>query len=491
MADEAHESSVLDKGLESLAGSIQHFIDGATHTSHDHGAPLTFFEKYFTPKGWVKWGAGEHGISRGTLLITLYVPLLVVGALLVPDFPNLIFGWLLVTAPISLSIGMAYAFWRAWIWYAQSHFIFFRTRPVLLEVKMPPEVTKSPRAMEQVLTNLWIRMSTTTPIDKYWSGGVIPYFSLELVSIGGQIHFYIWTSRENLRNEIEANMYAQYPEVEITQVSDYSIDFHFDDAHHDAFVGDQIMESYHVSRHDFRINAYPFKTYIDFELDKDPKEELKVEPFAQVLEVLSALNPEEQAWIQIVIKGNFEKHWEKMVKDEIKKIRREASVNPGKENADDSDSDKYGFPRPTWREQELMKSIERNLGKLPFDTGMRMIYIAPKGKMRGAEYSAVRWIWRPFGNPSYQTYIRPRNAHNDFDWPWQDYQGRRWRHEIHRYLDAYRRRQMFFPPWEDPRNVMTTEMLATLWHPPSSTIRAPGLQRISSSKGEAPPNLPM
>ena len=130
------------------------------------------------------------------------------------------------------------------------------------------------------------------------------------------------------------------------------------------------------------------------------------------------------------------------------------------------------------------------MSKLPFDYGMRMIYHAPRGKMRGAEYSAIRWLWRPYGNPNFQVYIRPRHAHNDFDWPWQDFRGIREEHETHRYLDAYRRRQVFHAPWKAWTNVTSTEVLATLWHPPSRTIQAPGLQRIPSSKAEPPPNLP-
>jgi hypothetical protein len=103
----------------------------------------------------------------------------------------------------------------------------------------------------------------------------------------------------------------------------------------------------------------------------------------------------------------------------------------------------------------------------------------------------VRWIWRPYANPNWGVHLRPRNAHNDFDWPWQDYHDHRYYHEIHRYLDAYRRRQMWNPPWEDTRNTTSVEVLATMWHPPSRTVQAPGLQRIPSAKAEPPPNLPM
>lgn len=491
MAEEAHQKSIVESIFDWLAQQIQSFIDGAAHGGgHGHETPKGI-AGWFSVHAWVTY-VGEKGISRGTFLIFNFLALLIAGWVLVADFPKLVLGWILVTLPITLPVSMTIGAWHVWKWYIKSYFIFARTKPILLEVKMPTEVTKSPRAMELVFTSLWFRLSTTTVIDKNWQGGSMPYYSFELVSLGGEVHFYVWLQRDYLRNVFETNMYAQYPEVEIVEVSDYAIDFHFDDDKHRAFVGDQVLESNTILRHDPRVNAYPLKTYIDFELDKDPKEEFKVEPMAQVLEVLSSLQPGEQAWVQIVIKAHPGKEWQKLVEDEVIRLRREASVQPGKENADDHDPDKYGaFPRPTWAEQELMKSMERNLSKLAFDFGARMIFIGPKNNFNSPRATAVRWIWRPYANPHWGIQLRPRNAHNDFDWPWQDYKDHRYYHEIHRYLDAYRRRQMWNPPWEDDRNTTSVEVLATLWHPPSRTIRAPGLQRIPSAKSEPPPNLPM
>lgn len=486
MAEEAHEASLIDRAVGSLAEKIEHLITGG-HNGHEHSKLQTWFILH----EWVEW-VGSKCISRGTFLVFLFVPTLIAATVLMPEFPTLVFSWLLLAFPIAAPIALVAGFWIAWIWYVRSNFIFTRTDPVLLEVKMPQEITKSPRAMELVFSNLWIRMSETTEIDKYWYGGVRPYFSFELASLGGQVHFYIWCGRSFLRNIIESNMYAQYPEVEIVEVDDYATSFHYDHHKHVAFVGNYVFESHHVKKEDPQINAYPIRTYVDFELDKDPKEEFKVEPFAQVLEVLGALNPDEQAWIQIVIRSHLSKDkWKTIVEKEVQKIRKQASIQPGKEEAPEDEERKYGFPRPTWKEQELMKSMERNLGKLPFEFGARMIFIGTRGKLRSAEYTAIRWLFRPFANPNYAVMLRPRFAHNDFDYPWQDFRDIRWEHDTHRYIDAYRRRQVFHPPWQSWVNITSVEVLASIWHPPSRTIKVPGLQRIPSSKGEPPPNLPM
>jgi len=485
MAEEKEEKSVAGSIIEWLAHGIESLLSGGG--GHGNDDEESFLHRWFSISGWVDF-VGSWMISRALFIIVIYIPTFIACAILFPDFPRLTIGWLLLTLPITLAIGLIAGFWGTWVWYVQSNFIFRYTNPVLLEVKMPTDVMKSPRAMELVIGNLWIRSSETTFIDRYWNGGVRPYFSFEMASFGGEIHFFIWT-RRGFKNVVESNFYAQYPEVEIVEVEDYASRFQYDHHKHQCFVTDYVFESFHVDRHDERINAFPIKTYVDFELDKDPKEELKVEPFAQVLEVLNNLNKDEQAWVQIVIRSHLKSKWKKIVEDEIEQIRENAAEQIA---LGDNGEKKFGFPHPTEQQKEQMRTMARNLGKLPFEFSIRGLYIAPRGKMRSAEYTAFRWIFRPFANPNYLVMLRPRNAHNDFDYPWQDFRDIRWEHETHRYFDAYRRRMVFHPPWQnDKPNITSNEVLATIWHPPSRTIQTPGLQRIPSAKSAPPPNLPM
>lgn len=485
MPDEA-KPGFADSFVESLAGGIQGFL-----TPHKKGREPGFAEKWLSLTTWVEY-IGDWTISRGLFLVSLYVPLFFVAAALLPEFSNLVLGWLLFGLPVLAPVALIGGFWGAWVWYVQSLFVFTRTDPILLEVKMPTEVTKSPRAMELVFANLWIRYSETTFIDRNWYGGLRPYFSFELVSHGGDVRFYIWTKRI-FKNTIEMNLYAQYPEVEITEVEDYATKFVYDE-NVECFVTEQPLESNiadwtwkdTLNPLDARINAFPPKTYIDFELDKDPKEELKVEPFAQVLEVLSSIGKEETIWVQIVFRAHLKKNWKTVVEKEVERIRRESTKL---QNGEEDES--AGFPRPTWKQTEQIRTLERHLSKLPFEIGVRAIYSAPAGKMRGPEYTAMRWIWRPYANPNWMSMLRPRRGHNVFDYAWQDWNSIRYRLFSRRFIDAYRRRCFFNYPWITPFNIMSVEVLASLWHPPSRTIRAPGLQRIAVSKAEAPVNLPM
>jgi len=131
------------------------------------------------------------------------------------------------------------------------------------------------------------------------------------------------------------------------------------------------------------------------------------------------------------------------------------------------------------------------MGKHIFNVGSRGVYIADPASFGAAGYTSVRWIWRPMGNPQYLNQMRPRRWHNPFDYPYQDLWDMRFDLHARRFFDAYRRRSHFYAPWSLPHNMMSTEVIATLWHPPSGGILAPGLKRIPAKKVSPPANLPM
>ena len=149
------------------------------------------------------------------------------------------------------------------------------------------------------------------------------------------------------------------------------------------------------------------------------------------------------------------------------------------------------FPRPAWRQNKQLEAMERHLGKFVYHVGMRSIYFAPNGKSASADITQIRAIWQQFSNPGWLNSIGAGFGHNEFDFPWQDYRGIRRELTTRRFLDAYRRRMFFHAPWVQPYMTMTNEAIATLWHPPSRAVTAPGLRRIPTAKAEPPSNLPM
>lgn len=425
-------------------------------------------------------------ISKFGMLIVIFVGVLVGLMFAIPGFGFTILSWLFATAPLWLPPVLAFLFWTMWIRSVRASYIASQSY-TLLEIKIPREIIKSPRTMELVLSGLHTG-SDGNFIAQWWKGQVRPWFSLEIASFGGELRFFVWT-RTFYKDFVEAQMYAQFPEVEIYPVEDYASLFAYDPDEHSVWGCD-----FKLSKAD----PLPIKTYIDYELDKDPKEELKVDPLAHMLEFLSSLKPGEQVWVQIMIRMNkdkrtkegtwFEKEdrWKSEAKQMIKDIREDATPK----YTDDEGKERPGFMTLNPSHKEQIDAIERSLAKYAFDVGIRGLYIAETDTFRAINITGLLALFKQFGSNNLNGFA-PFGWLSVFDYPWQDF--RNIRHESMKrgILDAFRRRSWFHPPYETPHYVMTTEELATIFRFPSRTIKAPGLRRTPATKSEPPPNLPI
>ncbi len=188
-------------------------------------------------------------------------------------------------------------FLSKWIQYIRAKYIK-EQETVLLELKLPKDITKSPAAMEIIIDAL-SQPGVGSYIDVFLKGRVRSWFSLELVSIGGQVKFFIWTQKK-FKNIIESQIYSQFPTVEIYEVPDYALQIPFDTEKY-SFWGMQLSLS--------KPDVYPIKTYIDYNLNKDPKEEYKIDPITPLLEFLGSVKHGEQVWIQILIQAHRKTHF--------------------------------------------------------------------------------------------------------------------------------------------------------------------------------------
>jgi len=430
------------------------------------------------------------GISEVGVLIILLVSLVLGIGFLSPDIAFSILAALVGFAPVWLPIILAMLFWRAWITYVRANFIANQD-VTLLEVKIPREISKSPKAMEAVFDGIHIGIGETTFINRWFEGKVRPWYSFELASVGGQIHFYIWT-RKFLKDIIESQIYAQYPDVEIYEVEDYAKKFVYD------------PKKYNVWGCDFKLSeddVFPIRTYRDYELDKDPKEEFVVDPIAHMFEYLSSIKMGEQAWIQILIrtdkeerreKGKLfkkEKRWKADAKVKIEEIYENATPEyPAAGGADEDRIKGLALLKPA--DKEKVEAIERSLAKKAYETGVRVLHIGPIDNFRAINTVGLLGVFKQFGSENLNS-LAPTRWFTAFSYPWEDFRNMRQESLKHQIIDAYQRRSWFHPPYETGHFVMTTEELATIYHFPSGAIKAPGLQRISSTKSEAPPNLPI
>jgi len=408
--------------------------------------------------------------------------------------------------PIWLPIILAIIFWDMWVHYIRNAY-FASLKYSLLEIKLPIEINKSPAAMEVVIDSFWQIGGETTFFDRYWTGKTRPYYALELVSIEGDVHFYVWT-RSSEKDLIESRIYSQYPGVEVYEVPDYTTGVQYDESKNKmcACLFKLVDKN----------NALPIKTYVDFGLDQNPKEEHKVDPLTPILEFLGTLGPGEQAWYQIGIhthkagadrpKKNkwftlgfdFEKSmigfyidtkgmsvfqkkdWKDDAKKEIEKIRKTL------ENKDHPER----FPRiMTKGEMETIAAMERTTAKPAFNTGIRAIYIADKDKYIAGRKNDLYGAFRHFN--SIYNGLKP-TMFTGYDNVWQDFMGIREVKQKKHMIAAYKKRGFFFSPYKEKEVfIMNGEELATLFHFPGGVATTPNLTRIPSKKSEAPSNLPI
>lgn len=391
---------------------------------------------------------------------------------------------------------LAYILWGTWLKYVQAHYRA-NQKWIMLEIKVPKEVNKSPVAMEIMLNSLY-QGGRGEWWDWYWKGRVRDWFSLEMVSLEGHIKFFIRTL-PGYKNLIESQIYAQYPDVEIYEVPDYTryVDYHGLGSEWEMFGGE-----YKLAKPD----PYPIKTYVDYGLDKEGiKEEFKIDPMTSLIEHLGSIGKGEQFWIQFLLKvpeNSYRKKdgtfgtWKDEGKAEINKIMKRDEKTP------------EGWQKlymTTKGEQEAVAAIERSMSKFGFECGIRAIYIAKKENFDGRQAKALGGLFRPFASGTLNS-IGYLNQSIGPDFPWQNYitfedfillpriflkKGARYAKKRKEMFDAYKHRSWFYLPRKLKPFILTTEEIATIYHFPGGVSQTPTFGRIPSRKSEAPINLPI
>jgi hypothetical protein len=395
----------------------------------------------------------------------------------------LAFKYVYLATPIWLPAAFLVALFNAWIYYKRTKF-WQKESSILLEIKLPREILKSPLAMEVVLGAFSQPGGEGTWIDRIWKGKTRSWFSLEIVSLEGNIRFFIW-SKPSFRNLIESQIYSQYPGIEIYEVEDYTKPFYYNPALNNLWACEFALT---------KDDPYPIKTYVDFGMDKDPKEEFKIDPMTPMIEFLGSITAGHNIWVQILIRahkkrrfadvfGEKEDSWKDEAKKEIEKI-----IGQSKPKGEDKGRS------ATKGETELITALERSVSKTPFDVGIRAIYMADKDKFNPANVGGIAGAFKQYGSLNLNGF-RPTGWFTIFDYPWQEWGDPKEKFKP-RVLEEYKLRRFFYSPWIGKKFyskpfVLNVEELATIYHFPGSVASTPTFAKIPSLKSKAPANLPI
>jgi hypothetical protein len=267
---------------------------------------------------------------------------------------------------------------------------------------------------------------------------------------------------------------------------------------------------------------FPIKTYVDFGLDKDPKEEYKVDPISPVIELFGSLKKGEQMWLQIVItpsKATYKvpgtlfgkEDWQKRAERELLQMLEPYTSARKRDDAPGAFGKEIRAPRYM---EDIVEKASQKMQKLGFETGIRIMYVAKKEAFDMSSRRNMRLIFRQYESPFLNGFNRVNNTAPDAyggiftiggnivtkitDRMLAEYRERSFFHNAMRHLLLGHKFPLIWPisPFlivgykHQHTFVLNTEEIATLWHFPGKILQVPTLERIESKEASPPSNLP-
>jgi hypothetical protein len=441
-----------------------------------------------------------------------------------PTYENLAFFWAVIanTWWMWMPFLTFYMFRETWRWYLRSRY-FANLKWVTIEVRLPREIPKGPEAMEEVWAGLQTMYFGFDPEEKWWQGLQHDYISFELASFGGDTHFYI-RSPAFFKNVVEAQVYSQYPDIELVEVEDYM-----------SRLPEKVpTPEWDLFGVEFKLtnkesDAFPIRTYRDFQKTGVEAEE-QVDPFGSIIEGFGKIEPGEFLIYHLLARPMQTEHNElpekakklvaKLVgrklppeKSRIEEFRETISpatsfvgdlfkavtgAGEGEEAAPEKKED-YGttlMQHLTTRDRERVEGIEKKMSQPIWEAIPRFCYIAQKKKFHYSHLSNFIGGMRQYNKAdSNGLYLQGESMATTTPWYWP----KKWR----RHLAADKKKTYFNylrirKPFTDTIHVkskfihLSVEEMATIFHYPSQgTVKAPMLQRVESKRAEPPATLPV
>jgi hypothetical protein len=416
----------------------------------------------------------------------------------------------LLAAYVLLSVGwvpifavLIWGFAHLWLDYKEEQYEH-HLHYINLEVRVPQGAVQTPKGMENFFSNLAGAKSGITWRETWLMGKVNARFSFEIISNGGRISFIIRT-QDKYRDIIEADIYAQYPEAQITEVPDHadSVEKKYPNGKEDLFGAEIVLSE---------PEYFPIRTYDDF-MHEGEKDNRFKDPLLPILEFMGKLLPHEKLWLQIIIKPPEDKAWIKagiafldkmmgkpaakhspsllqklgggvaMLPKEV--LRQLAGASFGGGEKGEGKQDDFRMFKMSSAEKMQMDGVAEKISKVGWYVKMRYIAVAPEGKLRkGIMAAGMKGIFQPFSNPIMNSFgmFGPSITKSDYFW-------HEWALPTKQMRLAKRFKNRSFGAGATPF-ILNAEELASLWHFPAADARTPALAGLGARRSEAPAELP-
>lgn len=370
---------------------------------------------------------------------------------------------------------------------------------VVLAVDVPALFIQSPKAVEQIFAHLSGALGHYNVEEKFWKGATQKWFSFEVISIEGYIQFLIRTEAE-FRDLVEAAIYAQYTEAEITEVEDYvnNIPNKYPD------------EKYDVEGIDFKLvekDAFPIRTYPKFEY-KISKDDVFSDPMAAILENFSRVSQGENLWLQIIIEPT-DSSWKNEGIVLVKELMTGAAehkkgsaavtllgaiphfimteliniIHWNFEPKESAEHEKKADLSPG--SKTTIEAVEDKIAKIGFKSKLRLLYAADK-----QVFKPSRCMNGVVGAMN-QFHVQNSNALVPGQFTHAPYDGSHKKSNLLKrtFVKVFKSRKL---KWKKKGGyILNIEELATLWHFPLPFVKTPLLQKAGYKRSEPPAGLPM
>ncbi len=367
---------------------------------------------------------------------------------------------------------------------------------IVLSINIPRMNEQSPKAVEHMFTHIAGTYSSPNFKEKWFMGKFTPAISFEYASLDGYTQFIVRLPIQ-FRDLIEASIFSQYPDAEISEIADYtkSVPHAFPDPEWDCWGTEFILS---------KPSAYPLRTYSDFE--HALSQELK-DPLSTLLETLSRLRRGEQVWIQFLVyprdqtwiqesikvaskmKGREIKKkppaWQGVVEEGFSLVTGGISQIVGVGAAEkEAKKEESRVPNLSPGEKRLLENVENKMSKMGFGVKIRFVYIAKRPVFRkGPMISMVRGALGLFGSLDGNSLKNYGAAAPKSDYFWQRWSADEKKTKI---VKRFSGRSSSGAA----RFILNVEELASLWHFPQILVKAPLLKKVESRKVEPPFTLP-
>jgi len=369
-----------------------------------------------------------------------------------------LYGWVVIVAVLG------YLIWQnrrrtAWV---------EDTEHTLLLIEVPKDNDKKELSSEQMFASLHGILRPKSDLIR--EGVLQEHISFELVSVGNQIKFYVWTPR-HLKDFVEGQIYAQYPTMHIREVEqDYT---HIE-------LGERVV--YGTELHLTKPDVLPIKTFQSFEVD----------PLAGITAVLAKIEEMGgEMWIQVLARPIDDAWQEKGVAfiENVKNGGHTAPVinsvidafveipiyivrsfmnaifQPAKEEK--KKEEKKEEKKEDTGQSTVVKAVEEKITKLGYGVKVRIVYLGPDQDLARQRLQAIVGGFKQFNTTNLNGFAASK-YHTDEDFL-RDYQSR---------------------VFMDGGHILNIEELASLYHLPHTSVETPNMVWTTSKTSEPPSNLP-